>query len=216
MRKCARAKDITRQSSDTALIPVTYDLCDVCDLKLIGHMNTPFNRITLIVLDGAGIGAMPDAPEWGDAGADTFGHICESRQLQLPNLRSLGLGNIRPLAGVAEIEKPRGSYGKCALRSNGKDTTTGHWEMAGIILERPFPTYPNGFPKPIIDRFISETQVPGILGNMPASGTEIIKELGAEHVKTKKPIVYTSADSVFQIAAHEEVIPLDRLYQICE
>jgi len=175
-----------------------------------------FNRITLIVLDGAGIGAMPDAPEWGDAGSDTFGHICESRQLQLPNLRSLGLGNIRPLSGVPKIEKPRGSYGKCALKSNGKDTTTGHWEMAGIILERAFPTYPNGFPQFVIDEFIAKTGVPGILGNIPASGTEIIKELGAEHVKTKKPIVYTSADSVFQIAAHEEVIPLERLYEICE
>jgi len=175
-----------------------------------------FNRITLIVLDGAGIGAMPDAPEWGDAGSDTFGHICESRQLQLPNLRSLGLGNIRPLSGIPRIERPRGSYGKCALKSNGKDTTTGHWEMAGIILERAFPTYPNGFPQSVIDEFIAKTGVPGILGNMPASGTEIIKELGAEHVKTKKPIVYTSADSVFQIAAHEEVILLDRLYEICE
>src|SRR5437868_4287274 len=179
-------------------------------------MDPAFNRITLIVLDGAGIGAMPDAPEWGDAGSDTFGHICESRQLQLPNLRSLGLGNIRPLSGVPKIEKPRGSYGKCALRSNGKDTTTGHWEMAGIILERAFPTYPNGFPQSVIDEFIAKTGVSGILGNIPASGTEIIKELGEEHVKTKKPIVYTSADSVFQIAAHEEIIPLDRLYEICE
>ena len=178
--------------------------------------NNSFNRVTLIVLDGAGIGAMPDAPEWGDAGSDTFGHICESRQLQLPNLRSLGLGNIRPLAGVARIEKPRGCYGKCALRSNGKDTTTGHWEMAGIILERAFPTYPNGFPQSVLDEFIAKTGVPGILGNIPASGTEIIKELGEEHVQTRKPIVYTSADSVFQIAAHEEVIPLDRLYEICE
>src|SRR5436190_824350 len=175
-----------------------------------------FNRITLIVLDGAGIGAMPDAPEWGDAGSDTFGHICESRHLSLPNLQSLGLGNIRPLAGVAKIENPRGCYGKCALRSNGKDTTTGHWEMAGIILERAFPTYPNGFPQSVIEEFISKTQVPGILGNIPASGTEIIKDLGAEHVKTGKPIVYTSADSVFQIAAHEEVVLLDRLYEICE
>jgi phosphopentomutase len=175
-----------------------------------------FNRITLIVLDGAGIGAMPDAPEWGDAGSDTFGHICESRQLNLPNLQSLGLGNIRPLAGVPAIANPRGGYGKCALKSNGKDTTTGHWEMAGIILERAFPTYPNGFPQPLIDDFIKRTHVPGVLGNIPASGTEIIKQLGDEHVKTKKPIVYTSADSVFQIAAHEEVIPLDRLYEICE
>src|SRR6266403_4248848 len=177
---------------------------------------TPFNRITLIVLDGAGIGAMPDAPAWGDAGSDTFGHICESRELKLPNLQSLGLGNIRPLAGVPAIEKPRGDYGKCALKSNGKDTTTGHWEMAGIILERAFPTYPNGFPPSVLDRFISETSVPGILGNIPASGTEIIKVLGEEHVKTRKPIVYTSADSVFQIAAHEEVIPLEKLYEMCE
>lgn len=177
---------------------------------------TAFNRITLIVLDGAGIGAMPDAAEWGDAGSDTFGHICESRQLNLPNLQGLGLGNIRPLEGVPAIENPRGSYGKCALKSNGKDTTTGHWEMAGIILERAFPTYPNGFPQPVIDRFISETRVPGILGNFAASGTEIIKVLGDEHVKTGKPIVYTSADSVFQIAAHEQVIPLERLYEISE
>src|SRR5438105_2729636 len=178
--------------------------------------NSPFNRITLIVLDGAGIGAMPDAPEWGDAGSDTFGHICESREVRLPNLQSLGLGNIRPLKGVAEIEKTRGCYGKCALASNGKDTTTGHWEMAGIVLERAFPTYPQGFPQTILDRFTTETGVPGILGNVAASGTEIIKELGAEHVRTGKPIVYTSADSVFQIAAHEQVIPLDRLYEICE
>src|SRR5256714_1419924 len=177
---------------------------------------SPFNRVTLIVLDGAGIGAMPDAADWGDAGSDTFGHICESRAVRLPNLQGLGLGNIRPLSGVARIERPRGCYGKCALKSNGKDTTTGHWEMAGIILERAFPTYPQGFPQPIIDEFITRTQVPGILGNIPASGTEIIKDLGAEHVQTAKPIVYTSADSVFQIAAHEEVISLDRLYEICE
>jgi phosphopentomutase len=175
-----------------------------------------FNRIALIVLDGAGIGAMPDAPAWGDAGSDTFGHICESRQLNLPNLQGLGLGNIRPLAGVPAIANPRGGYGKCALKSNGKDTTTGHWEMAGIILEQAFPTYPKGFPQPLIDEFIAKTSVPGILGNFPASGTEIIKDLGDEHVRTGKPIVYTSADSVFQIAAHEEVIHLDRLYEICE
>src|SRR5712675_1721101 len=175
-----------------------------------------FDRIVLMVLDGAGIGAMPDAPEWGDAGSDTLGHICESREVRLPNLQSLGLGNIRPLAGVSAIDNPRGGYGKCALKSNGKDTTTGHWEMAGIILERAFPTYPNGFPQPVIDQFVEQTNVPGILGNIPASGTEIIKDLGAEHVRTGKPIVYTSADSVFQIAAHEEVIPLARQYEICE
>jgi phosphopentomutase len=175
-----------------------------------------FNRVTLVVLDGAGIGAMPDAPEWGDAGSDTLGHICESRAVNLPHLQSWGLGNVRPLLGVLPASEPRGSFGKCALRSNGKDTTTGHWEMAGIILKEAFPTYPDGFPKSILDRFISETGVPGILGNFPASGTEIIKQLGDEHVKTGKPIVYTSADSVFQIAAHEEVVPLDRLYEICE
>ncbi|MCU1264952.1 MAG: phosphopentomutase [Acidobacteria bacterium] len=179
-------------------------------------MKDSFNRIVLIVLDGAGIGAMPDAPEWGDAGSDTFGHILESREVHLPKLQSLGLGNIRPLDGVPPAAQPRGSYGRCALRSNGKDTTTGHWEMAGIILEQAFPTYPQGFPQSVIDRFVRETGVPGILGNVPASGTEIIKQLGAEHIRTHKPIVYTSGDSVFQIAAHEEVIPLARLYEICE
>src|SRR2546421_12549439 len=109
-------------------------------------MSHPFNRICLVVLDSAGIGAMPDAADWGDAGSDTFGHILESRKVRLPNLRSLGLGNIRPLAGMPAIERPIGCYGKCALKSNGKDTTTGHWEMAGIILKKAFPTYPHGFP----------------------------------------------------------------------
>jgi phosphopentomutase len=175
-----------------------------------------FERVTLIVLDSLGMGEMPDAAAWGDAGADTLGHICESRAVALPNLRSWGLGNIRRLSGVAPVEEPRASFGRCALRSNGKDTTTGHWEMAGIILERAFPTYPNGFPEEIIKRFVAEAHVPGVLGNHPASGTEIIKELGEEHVQTGKPIVYTSADSVFQIAAHEEVIPVQRLYEICE
>ncbi|HEX8494379.1 MAG TPA: phosphopentomutase [Pyrinomonadaceae bacterium] len=175
-----------------------------------------FNRITLIVLDSLGMGEMPDAAEWGDAGSDTLGHILETREVRLPNLQAYGLGNIRPLQGVPPVEHPRASYGRCALRSNGKDTTTGHWEMAGIILERAFPTYPHGFPPRIITRFVEEANVPGVLGNIPASGTEIIKELGDEHVRTGKPIVYTSADSVFQIAAHESVIPLPRLYEICE
>lgn len=177
--------------------------------------NYKFRRVLLMVLDGAGIGAMPDAPEWGDAGSDTFGHILESRKVNLPNLQRYGLGNIRSLNAVPAIDHPEGSYGRCALRSNGKDTTTGHWEMAGIILDKAFPTYPNGFPPAVIDRFVRDSNIPGILGNKPASGTEIIKELGEEHVKTKKPIVYTSADSVFQIAAHEEVIPIHRLYEIC-
>ena len=176
----------------------------------------PFRRILLIVLDGAGIGAMPDAPEWGDTGSDTFGHILESRKVRLPNLQRYGLGNIRPLHDLPPIARPVGCYGRCALRSNGKDTTTGHWEMAGIILEKAFPTYPHGFPSTVIDRFVKETSLPGVLGNIPASGTEIIKVLGEEHIKTHKPIVYTSADSVFQIAAHEKVIPLDKLYEMCE
>lgn len=169
-----------------------------------------------MVLDSAGIGEMPDAGDWGDAGADTLGHILESRKVSLPNLQRLGLGNIRPLAGLPPVPAPIGSFGKCTLKSNGKDTTTGHWEMAGIVLEKAFPTYPNGFPPRIIDEFVAEAAVPGVLGNIPASGTEIIKQLGEEHVQTGKPIVYTSADSVFQIAAHEEIIPVDRLYEICE
>jgi phosphopentomutase len=178
--------------------------------------DSPFTRIALIVLDGLGIGEMPDAADWGDAGSDTLGHICDSRAVHMPNLQAWGLGNIRSLQGVAPASQPRASFGKCALASNGKDTTTGHWEMAGIVLEHAFPTYPKGFPQTILDRFISETGVPGVLGNVAASGTEIIKELGEEHVRTGKPIVYTSADSVFQIAAHEQVIPLERLYEICE
>ena len=175
-----------------------------------------FGRVVLVVLDSLGVGEMPDAAAWGDAGADTLGHICESREVKLPNLRAWGLGNARQLAGVAPVESPRGSYGRCALRSNGKDTTTGHWEMAGIILDEAFPVYPRGFPAEVLDSFVAAAQVPGVLGNFPASGTEIIKELGEEHVRTGKPIVYTSADSVFQIAAHEEVIPVERLYEICE
>ncbi|MFL6467491.1 MAG: phosphopentomutase, partial [Pyrinomonadaceae bacterium] len=175
-----------------------------------------FKRICLMVLDSAGIGEMPDAADWGDAGADTFGNILKSRKVDLPNLQRLGLGNIRSLENVPAAQSPIGSYGKCTLKSNGKDTTTGHWEMAGIVLEKAFPTFPDGFPPRIIDEFVTRAKVPGVLGNVPASGTEIIKELGEEHVRTGKPIVYTSADSVFQIAAHEEVIPIDRLYEICE
>ena len=169
-----------------------------------------------MVLDSAGIGAMPDAENWGDAGADTLGHILESRKVNLPNLQMLGLGNIRPLQGLSPVNEPQGCYGRCTLKSNGKDTTTGHWEMVGIILSKAFPTFPNGFPAGLIDRFAAEAGVAGVLGNVPASGTEIIKELGEEHMRTGKPIVYTSADSVFQIAAHEEIVPVDRLYEMCE
>ncbi len=169
-----------------------------------------------MVLDSAGIGEMPDAAEWGDAGSDTLGNVIDSRPIDLPNMQKLGLGNIRPFKNLPATENPIGSYGKCTLKSNGKDTTTGHWEMAGIILEKAFPTYPQGFPDEVISEFIKRANVPGVLANKTASGTEIIKELGEEHVKTGKPIVYTSADSVFQIAAHEEVIPINRQYEICE
>jgi phosphopentomutase len=169
-----------------------------------------------MVLDSAGIGEMPDAAAWGDDGADTLGHVLESRKVNIPNLQAMGLGNIAPLAGLAAVDSPTGSYGKCTLKSDGKDTTTGHWEMAGIILKQGFPKFPQGFPDRIISEFVAKSGVPGVLGNIPASGTEIIKELGEEHVATGKPIVYTSADSVFQIAAHEEIVPLDRLYAMCE
>lgn len=175
-----------------------------------------FNRIVLLILDSVGIGEMPDAESWGDKGADTIGNILKTRKVELPNLQKLGLGNIRALSNLPPLENPAGSYGKCTLKSNGKDTTTGHWELAGIILEKAFPTFPEGFPSRVIDKFVAETDVPGVLGNVAASGTEIIKQFGAEHIKTGKPIVYTSADSVFQIAAHEAVIPIERQYEICE
>jgi phosphopentomutase len=175
-----------------------------------------FNRIVLIVLDSVGIGEMPDAEAWGDVGADTLGNILKACKVALPNLRNLGLGNIKELNELPAIENPIGSYGKCALKSNGKDTTTGHWEIAGIILEEAFPTFPNGFPPEVIEEFSAKANVPGVLANIVGSGTEIIREYGEEHVVTGKPIVYTSADSVFQIAAHEKTIPIERQYEICE
>jgi phosphopentomutase len=174
-----------------------------------------FRRVIWIVLDSVGIGAMPDAADYGDVGSDTLGNIARARVLNLPNLCRLGLANIKPLAGLAPAPFPAGAFGRCALASPGKDTTTGHWEMAGIHLEKPFPLYPRGFPREIMDEF--ERRIGRrTLGNKAASGTEIAKELGAEHMRTGSPIVYTSADSVFQIAAHEEVIPLWELYKICE
>lgn len=175
----------------------------------------PFGRVILIVLDSVGIGAMPDAARFGDEGRDTLGHVAASRPLAVPNMAALGLGNIRPLAHIPPAENPEACYGKAALQSNGKDTTTGHWEMAGIVLERAFPTYPKGFPPEIIEAF-EKAVGRKTLGNYPASGTEIIKELGAEHMRTGYPIVYTSADSVFQVAAHEDVIPVPELYKMCE
>ncbi len=176
----------------------------------------PFKRVIWIVLDSVGIGAMPDAAEFGDEeDSDTLGNIAKLRALRLPNLRRLGLANIRPFVGLAPVDNPAGAYGRCSLASPGKDTTTGHWEMAGILLEKPFPLYPGGFPPEVIEPF--EARIGRrILGNKAASGTEILKELGDEHLRTGFPIVYTSADSVFQIAAHERVIPLHELYGICE
>jgi phosphopentomutase len=175
----------------------------------------PFDRVIWIVLDSVGVGEMPDADKYGDLGSDTLGHIARQRPLHLPNLCRLGLGNIRPLAGLPADPSPRGGFGKCALASPGKDTTTGHWEMAGIHLDKPFPLFPHGFPPEVMTEF--ERRIGrSSLGNKAASGTEIIKELGEEHMRTGSPIVYTSADSVFQVAAHEEVIPLFELYKICE
>jgi len=174
-----------------------------------------FRRVILIVLDSVGIGAMPDYAAFGDApGEDTLGNLARRFPLQLPNLCELGLANIRPLEGVTPCASPQGAFGKIALASPGKDTTTGHWEMAGIHLEKPFPLYPNGFPRDLMAEY--ERRIGRrTLGNYAASGTEIIKELGAEHLRTGAPIIYTSADSVFQIAAHEEVIPVPELYRIC-
>ena len=177
--------------------------------------NPHFNRVIWIVLDSVGIGELPDAADYGDVGRDTLGHIARSRPLKLPNLVRLGLANIKPLANLQPSAKPAANYGKASTVSPGKDTTTGHWEMAGIWLEQAFPVYPQGFPKSLIMEF--EFRIGRrTLGNKPASGTEIIKELGEEHVRTGFPIVYTSGDSVFQIAAHEDVIPIADLYRMCE
>lgn len=172
-------------------------------------------RVIILVLDSVGIGAMPDAEEYGDAGSNTLGNVAKAvGGLHLPNLGVLGLGNIAPILGVPPIAEPKGCWGKMAEKSAGKDTTTGHWELAGLITERPFPVYPDGFPPEIVLAF---KQAIGcrILGNCTASGTEIISRLGEEHIRTGCPIVYTSADSVFQIAAHEEVVPIERLYEMC-
>lgn len=172
-------------------------------------------RIILVVLDSLGIGELPDAEEYGDAGSNTLGNIAKSiYDFDLPNMKRLGLGLIPGVGIIGKVDNPEGCFGRMSEKSKGKDTTTGHWEIAGLIVDKPFPTYPKGFPREVIEQFeaLIGTKT---MGNKPASGTEIIRELGDQHVKTGWPIVYTSADSVFQIAAHEEVIPVDRLYEMC-
>lgn len=173
-------------------------------------------RVIWIVLDSVGMGELPDAKRFGDEGSNTLGNIAKTVGLSVPNMRSLGLGNIDGMERIAPVASPAGCYGRLAELSDGKDTTTGHWEMTGVCSAQPFPTYPDGFPQEILEKFKKEAKVEGILGNCAASGTEIIKRLGAEHVRTGYPIVYTSADSVFQIACHKKVCPVDRLYKMCE
>ncbi len=174
-----------------------------------------FDRIVLVVLDSVGIGALPDAKQFGDEGVHTMGHIAEARGLHLPHLAEWGLSNIEPIPGIEPADKPRAHFGKMAEVSAGKDTTNGHWELMGVHTSTPFKTYPEGFPDELIQAF--EQRIGRkVLGNKPASGTAIIEELGEKQMESGDVIVYTSADSVFQIAAHEEVIPLDELYRICE
>jgi phosphopentomutase len=173
--------------------------------------------VILLVLDGVGAGELPDAADFGDVGANTLGNLARHQAgLKLPTLQGLGLGNILPLEGVPPVDRPLASFGRMAEKSRGKDSTLGHWELAGLITEQALPVYPQGFPLDLLEAWRQRCELPGWLGNMPASGTDIIRDLGSEHVKSGKPIVYTSADSVFQIAAHEEVISLDRLYHNCE
>ncbi len=168
------------------------------------------------MLDGVGIGALPDAHLYNDEGANTLNHVIEHNpNVTLPHLNELGLGNLLSSYHMQSIDPARGGYGKMAECSKGKDSTTGHWELAGLVTDEAFPTYPNGFPQDVVEIFLKETGCKGYLGNKVASGTEIIRELGDEHSRTGYPIIYTSADSVFQIAAHEEVIPLEKLYEIC-
>jgi len=173
--------------------------------------------VLFIVLDGVGIGELPDADLYGDAGSNTIVNVAAAvGGLKLPTLQSLGLGNISDIEGVTAAQEPKGCFGRLAELSRGKDSTTGHWELCGLVTRKPFPTYPNGFPDSLIEKFLQHTGCKGILGNKAASGTTIIQEFGDEHRRTGYPIVYTSADSVFQIAAHEQVIPPPRLYEICQ
>ncbi len=178
--------------------------------------NSRIDRVILIIFDSVGIGELPDAKEYKDEGSNTLGNTIKAvKGLSLPNLEAMGLGLIQGVEGLKKIKNPVASYGRMAEASRGKDTATGHWEMAGLVIDKPFSTYPLGFTEEIMNEFKRCTGL-DYLGNKAASGTEIIKDLGEEHMRTGKPIVYTSADSVFQIAAHEDVIPVDRLYEICE
>ncbi len=170
----------------------------------------------VIVVDGLGVGAQEDADQYGDAEMNTLGHVSEQTGVKLPNLQKMGLGNIIPLASVPENENPLAAYGKLREVSAGKDSTTGHWEIAGIQLEKPFPTYPDGFPEDVINKFCKGIGVEEALCNKPYSGTDVIRDYGEEHLETGFPIVYTSADSVFQVACHEEVVPVKKLYEWCE
>ncbi len=175
------------------------------------------NSFFIIILDGVGIGELPDAGLYGDLGSNTLANIANYvNGLNLPNLGKMGLGNISPIKGISPAAKPIASYGKLAEVSKGKDSTTGHWEIAGLKITKDFSYFPQGFPEDLVNKFLKASGCKGILGNKPASGTEIIKELGEEHQKTGYPIIYTSGDSVFQIAAHEEIITLERLYEICK
>ena len=172
------------------------------------------NRVIWIILDSVGMGELPDADKFGDTGSNTIGNIAKQLKLDVPNMRKLGLANIEGMVNLERVEEPEGVYGRVGELSNGKDTTIGHWEMVGIYSPIAFPTYPDGFPGEVTDKF--EAYVgKKILGNKPASGTAILEELGKEHMETGRPIVYTSADSVFQIAAHEDIIPVEKLYDMC-
>jgi phosphopentomutase len=173
-------------------------------------------RVFLIVLDSLGCGALPDAAEFGDVGAHTLDHIVSATGgLDVPRLSALGLGHIEGVRNVAKVARPAGAFGRCAERSPGKDTSTVHWEMMGLVLDKRFPTFPEGFPSQILEPFIARAELPGVLCNAPASGTAVIDELGPEHIASGKPIVYTSADSVFQVACHETHFGLERLYKVC-
>ncbi|MBL7713826.1 MAG: phosphopentomutase [Bdellovibrionales bacterium] len=185
-----------------------------------------FDRVIWVILDGVGAGELPDAGKYGDNGSDTLGNLAKrlkekhGRELKLPNLQKWGIGNLTPILGVGKVAPRSGgegaAFGRAAERSLGKDTTSGHWEMAGLVVSKAFATYPDGFSKEIVDRWCNENGLPGVLGNKAASGTEIIEEYGIEHMETGKPILYTSADSVWQVAAHEESFGLERLLKVCK